>query len=201
GAAFVATLPVTRFYGVGPKTAQRMARLGIETGADLRDRDRDFLREHFGKYADYLYDAARGIDERPVRANRVRKSVGRERTYRDDMVAEPDLRAALADIVDSVWLRIEDNEVRGRTVTLKVKYADFRQITRSLTATDVVPDKAAFAGIADELLTQVLPVSQGVRLLGLSLSSLSRAGDDGDIGRPAGVAEPAAWGRQGEFDF
>ena len=201
GAAFVATLPVARFYGVGPKTAQRMARLGIETGADLRDRDRDFLREHFGKYADYLYDAARGIDERPVRPNRVRKSVGRERTYRDDMVAEPDLRAALADIVDSVWLRIEDNEVRGRTVTLKVKYADFRQITRSLTATDVVPDKAAFAGIADELLTQVLPVSQGVRLLGLSLSSLSRAGDDGDIGRPAGVAEPAAWGRQGEFDF
>ncbi len=197
GAAFVATLPVSRFYGVGPKTAQRMARLGIETGADLRERDRDFLREHFGKYADYLYNAARGIDERLVRPNRVRKSVGRERTFGNDLVTEADLREALAGIVESVWQRIEDNEVRGRTVTLKVKYADFRQITRSQSAVDVLPDSAAFAAVANVLLDQVLPVAKGVRLLGLSLSSLSRAGR----GDNAVVAEPPPHARQGEFDF
>lgn len=197
GAAFVATLPVSRFYGVGPKTAQRMARLGIETGADLRERDRDFLREHFGKYADYLYNAARGVDERPVRPNRVRKSVGRERTFHDDLATEADLRAALADIIDSVWQRIEDNEVRGRTVTLKVKYADFHQITRSHSAVDVLPDSDAFAAVASALLDQVLPADKGVRLLGLSLSSLSRAGQ----GENAAVAEPPAQARQGEFDF
>jgi len=199
GAAFVATLPVRRFYGVGPKTAERMARLGIETGADLRDCERQFLDRHFGKYASYLFNASRGIDERPVRPDRVRKSVGRERTYGDDLSLEQELRVALADIVDSVWRRIEDNGVRGRTVTLKVKYADFRQITRSQTAADVVPDKKAFAAIADELLDTVLPVPLGVRLLGLSLSGLVREDEAG----PSEVAEaPASYReRQGEFDF
>ena len=101
GESFVASLPVRRFYGVGPKTAERMGRLGIHIGADLRDRDMNFLLEHFGKSAEYLYNAARGVDNRPVRPHRIRKSVGRERTFSDDLVADAALRKALETIIDN----------------------------------------------------------------------------------------------------
>ncbi|MAT93336.1 MAG: DNA polymerase IV [Halioglobus sp.] len=190
GADFVATLPVRRFHGVGPRTAERMARLGIHTGADLRRCDMDFMVEHFGSFAAYLYQAARGIDERPVRADRLRKSVGRERTYAQDLVEEAALREALAGIIDSVWQRIQDNGVTGRTVTLKVKFADFRQITRSSTSADTLADKAQFAAIAQGLLARQLPLPQGVRLLGLSLSGLEQA-----------AAPEAAVAEQKAFDF
>src|SRR5690606_9738037 len=85
GAAFVQSLPVRRFHGIGPRGAEKMARLGIETGADLAARDIVWLRQHFGSFADYLYRAARGIDLRPVRANRIRKSIGGERTFFEDL--------------------------------------------------------------------------------------------------------------------
>ena len=183
GADFVAALPVRRFYGVGPKTAERMAGLGIQTGADLRERDMDFMVKHFGKYARYLYHAARGIDERPVRSDRVRKSVGRECTYGEDLSRDEELRTALEDIIDSVWQRIESAGAAGRTVTLKVKYADFQQITRSLTVDHPIAGKDEFTGIAGKLLTQVLPVPQGVRLLGLTLSGLDPVEGDEQVGR------------------
>lgn len=173
GADFVATLPVRRFYGVGPKTAERMAAMGIHLGADLRAKDMDFLRNHFGKSAEYLHLAARGIDHRQVRPDRIRKSVGREQTYGTDLTADAALCEALEAIIDSVWLRIEKTGVIGRTVTLKVKYADFRQITRSHTCEDVVMHKAQFAAIAQELLESLLPVTNGIRLLGLTLSGLA----------------------------
>jgi DNA polymerase-4 len=172
GAEFVATLPMRRFYGVGPKTAERMERLGILTGSDLRERELDFMVEHFGKSASYLYHAARGVDHRPVRPNRARKSVGRERTYGEDLLEDEALRAALVEIIDSVWERIKKNAAVGRTVTLKVKYADFRQITRSQSSVEPVSDKYVFASTARDLLAQLLPVPLGVRLLGLSLSGL-----------------------------
>jgi DNA polymerase-4 len=173
GAAFVAALPVRRFYGVGPKTAERMGRLGIHEGTDLRDKPMDFLLEHFGKSADYLYHAARGIDQRLVRSDRIRKSVGRERTFSEDLVADAALGEALEVVIDSVWDRIENNSVAGRTVTLKVKYADFRQITRSQSYEQNVADKHQFGATARELLAQLLPVPLGVRLIGLTLSGLS----------------------------
>lgn len=173
GADFVAGLPVRRFFGVGPKTAERMAGLGIETGADLRACDRAFLVKHFGKYAKYLYYASRGVDERPVRSDRARKSVGRERTYGEDLTGEQAMREALAEVIASVWERIESNGVIGRTVTLKVKYADFRQITRSKSSEDYIGDRAAFTATAEALLDTVLPLEQGVRLLGVTLSSLA----------------------------
>jgi len=175
GMEFVASLPVRRFYGVGPKTAERMGRLGIHMGADLCSRDMDFMVEHFGKSAEYLYQAARGADQRPVRPNRIRKSVGRERTYSDDLSTDVALREALEGIIESVWQRIENNGVTGRTVTLKVKYADFQQITRSRSCEQFLPEKAQFGAIARELLAQLLPVPLGVRLLGLTLSGLAEA--------------------------
>lgn len=172
GAAFVASLPVHRFYGVGPKTAARMGRLGIRQGADLCDKTMEFMVEHFGKSADYLYHAARGIDQRIVRADRIRKSVGRETTFGADLLTDTALRDALESVIDSVWHRIECNNVTGRTITLKVKYADFRQITRSRSCEQCLIGKGQFSAAARALLAQLLPVPMGVRLMGLTLSSL-----------------------------
>ena len=126
GAEFVAGLPIRRFHGVGPKAEEKMKRLGIETGADLAAKDIAFLRANFGSFADYLYRAARGIDLRPVRAHRVRKSVGGERTFSEDISSAPALRETLENIIDIVWERIETAAARGRTVTLKMKYTDLR---------------------------------------------------------------------------
>lgn len=175
GADFVAALPVRRFYGVGPKTAQRMGGMGIELGADLRQKSMGFLVEHFGKSANYLYHAARGVDHRQVKPDRIRKSVGREQTYSEDLTVDAELYAALDRIIDSTWARIEKNGVVGRTVTLKVKYADFRQITRSQSCEDFVRDKARFGALGRQMLAQLLPVADGVRLLGLTLSGLAEA--------------------------
>lgn len=171
---FIASLPVRRFYGVGPKTAEQMASMGIHTGADLRDRDMDFMIANFGKSAEYLYHAARGIDRRSVKPNRVRKSVGRERTYSEDLSEDKELLQALDSIIDSVWQRIEENEAKGRTVTLKVKFADFRQITRSRSCDEIIKNKDQFGAISRELLSEMLPPPLGIRLLGLTLSGLGR---------------------------
>jgi DNA polymerase-4 len=175
GATFVAALPARRFFGVGPKTAQRMASLGIHCGADLRAQSLAFLEQHFGKSALYLYRASRGEDDREVRPDRERKSIGGERTYGEDLLQPEALRAALEDIIQLVWQRIEGHGARGRTVTLKVKYADFRQITRARSVRPAVGDLDGFAGIARELLEALLPVPLGVRLLGLTLSALEQA--------------------------
>ena len=123
GAAFVARLPARRFYGVGPRTAQRMAGLGIHTGADLRARSLRFLERHFGKSAAYLYRASRGEDERPVRADRERKSIGGERTYARDLIRDEDLRAALERIIDIVWERIERHRGAGRCLAPPLRHA------------------------------------------------------------------------------
>jgi DNA polymerase-4 len=172
GARFVHGLPVRRFHGVGPRGAEKMARLGIETGGDLAAKDIAWLRQHFGSFADYLYRAARGIDLRPVRANRIRKSLGGERTFNEDLSSGQALRAALADIVEIVWTRIAENEARGRTVTLKMKYTDFQTTTRARSLPRPVADKVEFARIARALLDEQLPLPMPIRLMGLTLSSL-----------------------------
>ncbi len=170
GAAFVASLPVSRFHGVGPVTAARMARLGIETGADLRARPLEWLQAEFGKSAGYYYGAARGEDHRPVRANRIHKSVGAERTFENDLIALPDLLEKLDVTVDAAWTRVERAGLRGKTVTLKVKFSDFRQITRARSFPVPIMTRAAFAEAGAALLTALMPLPLGVRLIGLTLS-------------------------------
>ncbi|MBV7255724.1 DNA polymerase IV [Pacificimonas sp. WHA3] len=172
GAAFVQSLPVKRFHGVGPVTQKKMQRLGIETGADLAERDMAFLRANFRSSAEYYYRAARGIDDRPVRASRTRKSIGAERTFFEDLSTAEELSAALDDIIEIVWERIDANDASGRTITLKMKFADFQQITRAQSFAAPVADKAVFAKVGRELLADQLPVPKGVRLLGLTLSGL-----------------------------
>ncbi|QZP08855.1 DNA polymerase IV [Caenibius sp. WL] len=178
GAAFVAALPVRRFHGVGPRGAEKMAKLGIATGADLAAQDIAFLKTHFGSLADYLYRAARGIDLRPVRPDRPRKSVGAERTFAQDIATGPALRETLDTIADIVWERIERAQARGRTVTLKMRYADFALVTRARSVDHWVAGKAEFAALGHALLDEMLPLPQPIRLMGLTLSSLESESEE-----------------------
>ena len=172
GADFVQSLPIRRFHGVGPRAEEKMQRLGIATGADLAAKDMAWLTANFGSFGEYLYRAARGIDLRPVRSSRTRKSVGGERTFHQDQHAPDELRETLERIVDIVWERIERAQARGRTVTLKLKYNDFTLNTRAKSVGHLVRDKAEFAAIGRELLESELPLPRPIRLMGLTLSSL-----------------------------
>jgi DNA polymerase-4 len=173
GAEFVASLPVARFHGVGPVTARKMERLGILTGADLRDWSLPALQAHFGSSADWYWRIARGIDEREVKPNRPYKSVSAERTFDEDLRDADRLAAELTRIAGYAWDRVLRAEVVGRTVTLKVKYGDFTLITRSKSFTAPVPDLDAFTAAGQTLLTALHPLPKGIRLLGLGLHNLS----------------------------
>jgi DNA polymerase IV len=173
GPAFVETLPVRKFHGVGPATARKMSGLGIESGFDLKGQTLEFLQQHFGKVSSYYYWAARGVDERPVRADRMRKSVGAENTFPADLFAYEAARDALREIVDKVWGYCESSGIRGRTVTLKVKFANFQIITRSRTGQIPVRTRGELEQLGDALLEPLFPVARGIRLLGISMSSLA----------------------------
>jgi len=172
GPTFVETLPVGRFHGVGPATTEKMNKLGIHTGADLKQCTLPFLQQHFGKSGSYYYGISRGIDERPVRANRERKSVGAENTFFEDLHAFEPMREALQPIIDKVWRHCETVGMRGRTVTLKVKFSDFEQLTRSRSFAIPIEQRPELEAAALALLVPILPAKKGVRLLGVSLSSL-----------------------------
>jgi DNA polymerase IV len=172
GPEFVAGLPVRRFHGVGPRTAEKMAKLGIVTGADLREKDEAWLTANFGSWGSYLHQAARGIDDRPVNANQIRKSLGGELTYFDDKRSETELREAIDEIIEIVWERIERYQARGKTLVLKARFSDFRTVTRSRTLDHILTEKPEFAKLGHQLLDQILPAEMGVRLLGLTLSGL-----------------------------
>jgi DNA polymerase-4 len=172
GAAFVETLPIEKFHGVGPATTAKMNRLGIKTGLDLREQTLAFLQQHFGKPGPYYYWIARGIDERPVRADRIRKSIGAENTFLTDIFTFENARDALQPIIEKVWRHCEAANIQGRTVTLKVKYADFQLITRSRTGQATIATCAEIEQLGYALLQPLFPVSKGIRLLGVTLSSL-----------------------------
>jgi len=172
GPEFVQTLPVRKFHGVGPASAAKMARLGIATGLDLKGQTLAMLQQHFGKAGSYYYWAARGVDERPVRADRIRKSVGAENTFPADLFTYEAARDELREIIDKVWRYCESSGVRGRTVTLKVKFSNFRQITRSRTGQVQIGTRGELEELGHELLGPLFPIARGIRLLGLSLSSL-----------------------------
>lgn len=173
GPGFVAELAVKKFHGVGPATAEKMQRLGIVTGADLREKSLTFLRDKFGKSGTWYYRISRGIDERPVQPDRQRKSIGAEDTFAVDIFDLEAAKAELGPLAEKVWRHAANKQISGRTVTLKVKYADFQQITRSRTSASSVGGLDELVGISRALLDGVFPVAKGLRLLGVSLSSLS----------------------------
>ncbi|KQT48596.1 DNA polymerase IV [Devosia sp. Leaf420] len=175
GQAFVRTLPVAKFHGVGPATATKMQALGIKTGADLEAQSLEFLQRHFRSGGEYYYWIARGIDHRRVKPDRVRKSVGGENTFFDDVHDLPGALEKLSPIIDKVWRHAEQKSLYGRTLTLKVKFADFEIITRSRTEQAPFATKVAVERTAHSLLAPVFPTSKGIRLLGISISGFEPA--------------------------
>jgi DNA polymerase IV len=173
GPSFVEALPVKKLHGVGPATAEKMQRLGIETGADLKAKSLHFLREHFGKSGVWYYRVARGIDERPVEPDRPRKSVGAEDTFVTDIFELAAARAELRPLVAKIWGHCEAKGLHARTVTLKVKFADLQQITRSRTLGVPPASVDEVEAVCDALLDQVQPFSKGIRLLGVTLSTFN----------------------------
>ena len=172
GPDFVATLPVRKFHGVGPATAAKMNRLGIETGADLKGKSLDFLRQHFGISGPYYYWISRGVCHRQVKPDRIRKSVGAENTFFEDVSTFDGAVAQLEPIIGKLWRHVDGREIKGRTVTLKVKFSDFQTITRSRTLHVPVDGLEALTTVSHALLEGIFPIPRGIRLLGVTLSSL-----------------------------
>src|SRR6516164_8392448 len=171
GPAFVQDLPVGKFHGIGPATSAKMNGLGIFTGIDMRNQTLEFMTANFGKAGAYYYWISRGVDDRPVRPNRIRKSVGAESTFSSDLTAFDKMTAELEPLIDKVWRHCESTGSRGRTVTLKVKFADFEIITRSRSVSSAVANRGDLAGLVIGLLENAMPLPKAVRLLGVSLSS------------------------------
>lgn len=178
GTAFVQTLSIRRFHGIGPVTAAKMEGLGIYSGADLAAKDLDWLAAHFGNSAEWLHNLARGIDHRRVKSHRPLKSLGGERTFFNDLIADTEIREALAHVCTVVWDRAARKGARGRTVTLKLRYADFRTITRAKSVPSPILDGAALLAVGEAILSPLLPVEQGIRLLGVTLSKFEGEGEE-----------------------
>jgi DNA polymerase-4 len=193
GADFVAGLPVARFHGVGPVTAARMRSLGVLTGADLRARDLVWLTAHFGKAGAWWHALARGEDERPVRSDRARKSSGSETTFARDLTSPQDIEAGVLAMAEEVWAWCARARAFGRTVTVKVKFADFRLVTRRRTVARDITDPDALRSLSLALVRTLFPVSHGVRLVGVTVSGFAAvqtapppAQLDLDLTRPSG---------------
>lgn len=180
GPGFVAALPVKKFHGVGPATAGKMKRLGIETGADLRACAPEFLAEKFGKAGGFYAAISRGEDHRPVKPDRERKSIGAENTFLDDIFTPEAMREKLAPIVAKVFGACERLRMFGRTVTVKIKYSDFQQITRAQTGLAAVTSAQDLARRSRELLDPLFPSEKGVRLLGVTVSAFDEPGSRTD---------------------
>jgi DNA polymerase-4 len=172
GPAFVEALPVGKFHGIGPATSAKMNALGLHTGLDMRNQSLEFMQVHFGKAGAYYYWISRGVDNREVRADRIRKSVGAETTFSTDLTAFDAMVAELQPLIDKVWRHCEDKGARGRTVTLKVKFNDFEIITRSRSIPVAVSSRSELERLSVALLQNEMPFPKPVRLLGVSLSAL-----------------------------
>jgi DNA polymerase IV len=184
GPAFVENLPVDKFHGIGPATSAKMNSLGLYTGLDMRNQSLEFMQANFGKAGGYYYWISRGVDNREVRANRIRKSVGAENTFFVDLTEFEAMVAELQPLIDKVWRHCEDKGTRGRTVTLKVKYADFELISRSRTLVSAVGSRSDLEAVSAELLKALFPMQKAVRLLGVSVSGFA----DDETGAPAQIA-------------
>ena len=171
-ADFLLSLEIRKFYGVGKVTAEKMHNLGIFTGADLKKQSLEFLTDHFGKSGAHYYEVVRGIHLSPVKPERVPKSVGAERTFSENLSSEVFMLERLERIARELESRLSAGKRAGKTITLKIKYSDFRLQTRSKTLPHYIATKSLILEVARELLYQE-PLQNSVRLLGISLSNLN----------------------------
>jgi len=169
---FIEALAVEKFYGIGKVTAERMHKLGIHTGADLKRWDLVSLVRNFGKAGVFFYDIVRGIDERSVEPDQERKSVGTELTYEKDLVTNFEVIAELYKLEKELMERLEHSDATGRTITLKIKFSDFRQITRSKTLQNYIRDFDTLHKEVSEIRKSIKLEGTRIRLLGVTISNL-----------------------------
>ncbi|OKH35353.1 DNA polymerase IV [Calothrix sp. HK-06] len=179
--AFVEALPIEKFHGIGKVTAAKMHSLGIKNGADLKLRSQKELTDCFGKAGEYYYKIARAQDDRSVEANRVRKSIGAETSFTQDLSDKQSILSELQEIAIILKQRIDKHQASGRTITLKIKFSNYRQITRSKTLLAPINDLETIGAKAIELLESVDLNEQTIRLLGISVSNLDNDDDFVDL--------------------
>lgn len=170
--AFVEALDVKKFYGIGKVTAEKMYQLGIFTGKDLKSKTLDYLEQHFGNSGQSYYNLSRGISYSQVKPNRTIKSIGAERTFNENLSSEIYMESRLQNIANELDRRIKKYKIAAKTITLKIKYSDFTQQTRSKTLTYFIADQSLIFDAAKQLLYQE-KLKNSVRLLGISLSNLN----------------------------
>jgi len=178
--SFVEALPVEKFFGVGKVTAQKMKSMSLHTGADLKKLTEAEMIRHFGKAGGFYFKIVRGIDDRPVEAHQETKSVGAEDTFQEDLTNLPEMNAELDKIALVVHRRLQKYDLKGRTITIKIRYADFKQITRSRSFVQPVNDLETITVTAKDLLAATDWPDKKIRLLGITLSNFAtpKAGDD-----------------------
>jgi DNA polymerase-4 len=177
--AFVAALPVAKFHRVGPKTAVKMRALGIETRADLARQTLSFPQDRFGKSGSWYYDIARGQDDPPVQPDRERKSSGSETTFSEDLSDPVQIEAGVIAMANDVWAWCEKANARGRTATVKIKWADFQLSTRSRSLESAIESRLGLHQVAIDLIRSVFPPPKGVRRVGVTLSNFrSQSGSE-----------------------
>ena len=179
--SFTENLAIENFFGVGKKTAQKMHEMGIRNGFDLKQFSEVDLVSHFGKVGKYYYLIARAQDDREVNPHRIRKSLGAENTFSNDLMDMMEVRKKLGFILEILFKRMKHSNTSGKTLTIKVKYADFQQITRSITKHEWISEKDQIRSIYEELL-QNINIRNGIRLLGLTLSNLNHEIEKNDRG-------------------
>ena len=168
---FVSELEVSKFFGVGKVTAEKMRQLGINTGHDLRDKSKSELVRLFGKAGNYFYNVSRGVDDRPVVPNRPRKSLGVEDTFERDYDNLNDLLEIIDELADRVYIRVNKAKALGRSLTLKVKFDDFTQITRGHTEVRSIIKKTHIKLVASDLMRTCFKEGMKIRLLGITISN------------------------------
>ena len=171
--AYVEQLSIEKFFGIGKVTAEKMFKMGIRNGSDLKRYTEADLVVRFGKAGRYYYRIARAIDDREVNPNRIRKSLGAENTFEKDLTELEEIRKELEDITKTLTVRMERSNTKGKTLTLKVKFYDFQQITRSKTITKWIENEKQITSLYEELLTTFDTSAVKIRLLGLALSNLN----------------------------
>jgi DNA polymerase IV len=181
--AFMEKLPVEKFFGVGKVTADKMKRMGLFTGSDLKKLSEDELVKHFGKSGHFFYKIVRGIDDREVHADRETKSLGAEDTFSHDLTDLSEMNLELDKIATIVFESLKKYGLKGRTITLKIKYHDFKQITRNSSFPSPVNDLETISGTAKQLLLKTDPQNKKIRLMGISLSNFGSAGKNNDRGQ------------------
>ena len=169
---FLENLDIRKFYGVGKVTAEKMYRLGIFTGKDLKEKSLEFLDQHFGKSGGHYFNVVRGIHLSAVKPHRIPKSVGAERTFFENLSSEIFMLEKLESIAGELERRLQKSKIAGKTVTLKIKYSDFTLQTRSKTLPYFIASKDLILETAKELLYQST-LENSVRLLGISLANLN----------------------------